>query len=81
MAVTDYHLPDADISGLEGARQLIAGMRATFPDFYVTTEDVLADGDKVAIRFTDSGTYQGGEFGAAAQGYGSPGQGPTFSGS
>lgn len=63
-----YHYPDGDIEGLEGARQLVIAMRSDFPDFHVTTEDVLAEGDKVVVRFTDSGTYEGGEFGAAATG-------------
>jgi predicted ester cyclase len=61
-----YHSPDGDIRGLEGARQLVVGMRAAFPDFHVTAEDVLAEEDKVVIRFTDSGTYQGDEFGDGA---------------
>jgi predicted ester cyclase len=36
--------------------------------FHVSAEDVLAEGDKVVIRFTDSGTCEGNEFGAAATG-------------
>jgi len=63
-----YHLPDDDIRGLEGARQLVMALRAAFPDFHVSAEDVLAEEDKVVIRFTDSGTYEGNEFGAAATG-------------
>jgi predicted ester cyclase len=63
-----YHSPDGDIHGLEGARQLVIAMRSDFPDFHVTADDVLAEGDKVVVRFTDSGTYEGGEFGATAMG-------------
>jgi steroid delta-isomerase-like uncharacterized protein len=63
-----YHAPDGDIRGLEGARQLVIGMRSDFPDFHVAVEDVLAEGDKVVVRFTDSGTYQGHEFGVTAMG-------------
>lgn len=63
-----YHYTDSDVHGLEGARQLVIGLRSAFPDFHVTAEDVLADGDKVVARFTDSGTYQEDEFGAAAVG-------------
>jgi steroid delta-isomerase-like uncharacterized protein len=63
-----YHSPDGDIDGLEGARQLVIAMRSDFPDFHVTAEDVLAEGDKVVVRFTDTGTYQGAEFGATAMG-------------
>jgi steroid delta-isomerase-like uncharacterized protein len=63
-----YHTPDGDIRGLDGARQLVLAMRSDFPDFRVTVEDVLAEADKVVVRFTDSGTYQGGEFGVTAAG-------------
>lgn len=63
-----YHSPEGDILGLEGARQLVIGLRSDFPDFRVTAEDVLAEGDKVVVRFTDRGTYQGDDFGVAATG-------------
>lgn len=63
-----YRTPEGDIRALDGARQLVIAMRADFPDFRVTVEDVLAEGDKVVVRFTDSGTYQGDEFGVTATG-------------
>jgi predicted ester cyclase len=63
-----YHYTDGDIHGLEGARQLVIGLRSTFPDFHVTAEDVIAEGDKVVVRFTDSGTCEGDELGATAVG-------------
>jgi steroid delta-isomerase-like uncharacterized protein len=63
-----YHTPDGDIRGLDGARQLVLAMRSDFRDFRVTVEDVVAEGDKVVVRFTDSGTYQGDEFGVTATG-------------
>jgi steroid delta-isomerase-like uncharacterized protein len=63
-----YHTPDGDIRGVDGARQLVIAMRSDFPDFHVTVEDVLAERDKVVVRFTDSGTYQGDAFGVIASG-------------
>ncbi len=53
-----YHAPDGDISGLDGTKQLVAGVRTAFPDFQVRPQDVVTEGDKVVIRFTDSGTHQ-----------------------
>jgi steroid delta-isomerase-like uncharacterized protein len=32
---------------------------AAFPDFHVTTENVIAEADKVAVRWTVNGTHQG----------------------
>ena len=47
------------IRGLEGARQFAAVYREAFPDLQLTVEDQLAEGDKVATRFTARGTHQG----------------------
>ena len=32
---------------------------ATFPDVHVTIEDMVAEGDRVAVRYTFRGTHQG----------------------
>lgn len=34
-------------------------MRAAFPDFHETTEDVIAEGDRVMVRWSTRGTHQG----------------------
>jgi steroid delta-isomerase-like uncharacterized protein len=54
-----YHSPDGDIRGLEGTYQLVTGMRTAVPDFHVTVEEVIAEGEKVVIRYADRGTHQG----------------------
>jgi len=48
-----------DIKGVEGARQFATTYREAFPDFQVTVEDQVAEGDRVATRFTARGTHQG----------------------
>jgi deazaflavin-dependent oxidoreductase (nitroreductase family) len=54
------HLPGSPpISGIEQAKQLMAAYTSAFPDLQLTTEDVVAEGDKVAIRNTWRGTHQG----------------------
>ena len=40
-------------------QQLITMLHTAFPDFHVTIEDQLAEGDKVVTRFTARGTHQG----------------------
>jgi steroid delta-isomerase-like uncharacterized protein len=43
----------------EGVKQLIDMFRSAFPDFKVTIDDILAEGDQVVIRSTWSGTQKG----------------------
>jgi steroid delta-isomerase-like uncharacterized protein len=41
---------------------------AAFPDMQVTTDDIIAEGDKVVIRWTVTGTHQGELMGIPASG-------------
>jgi steroid delta-isomerase-like uncharacterized protein len=43
----------------EGHRQILAAFRSAFPDLHVTTEDVVAEGEKVVSRWTARGTHRG----------------------
>ena len=58
--------------GPAGMKELIGGMRATFPppppDMNVTVDDMIGDGDKVVTRWTGSGTHQGDFMGVPASG-------------
>jgi len=54
------HFPGSPpIAGIEQAKQLMAAYTSAFPDLQLTTEDMVAEGDKVAIRNTWRGTHQG----------------------
>ncbi len=53
------HAPSEDIHGPTGARRYIAMLREAFPDFHVTIEDQVADGDRVVTRWTAEGTHLG----------------------
>jgi len=54
--------------GAEGVK-VIAGMfRSAFPDYWMTIDLLLAEGDRVAARFTQGGTHQGDLFGIAPTG-------------
>jgi predicted ester cyclase len=45
--------------GLEGARKMFTAMFATAPDVQSTIEDMVAEGEKVAVRWTFRGTHTG----------------------
>ena len=55
----DYHDHDPanekDVRGVDGAREEINMYRQAFPDFRFTVEDQLAEGDRVATRWTWQG--------------------------
>jgi steroid delta-isomerase-like uncharacterized protein/deazaflavin-dependent oxidoreductase (nitroreductase family) len=70
------HLPGSPpIAGIEQAKQLMVAYTSGFPDLQLTTEDMVAEGDKVAIRNTWRGTHQG-----AFQGLPPTGKYVTFTG-
>ena len=73
----DYigHTPLDDIQGPEGAKQFDSMLHEAFPDYQVTVEDQIAEGDKVVTRWTCRGTHQG-EF----QGMSPTGQQMTMTG-
>jgi steroid delta-isomerase-like uncharacterized protein len=54
--------------GLEGAKQKWAMYIAAVPDLHGTVEDMLAEGDEVAARWTAEGTHQGELLGVPATG-------------
>ena len=45
--------------GPAGFKGIVAGLRTAFPDIHYTVDDVVADSDKVAVRWRWSGTHQG----------------------
>jgi len=47
------------LNGIEGFKQLISQPHAAFPDFLITAEDMVAEGDKVVCRFSTKGTQKG----------------------
>jgi steroid delta-isomerase-like uncharacterized protein len=53
---------------LEGYKTIQDGTLAAFPDFHVSIEDLIAEGDKVVMRFLMTGTHQGNFMGAPATG-------------
>lgn len=48
-----------DVHGLESYKQLVSEEFTTFPDLHITIDDVIVEGDKVAARWTVTGTHTG----------------------
>jgi predicted ester cyclase len=55
-AVVDQYISEADAL----LKQHIAGYEAAFPRYALNVEDLIAEADKVVVRFTFSATYGGG---------------------
>ena len=45
--------------GPEGLKRHVSMLRAAFPDLHHSIEDVIAEGDKVVVRTTCTGTHVG----------------------
>jgi steroid delta-isomerase-like uncharacterized protein len=54
--------------GPEGCKQVARMFRDAFPDFHMTVEDIVAEGDRVVCRFRQTGTHEGELFGIAPTG-------------
>ena len=65
-----FHVPGRPepLQGPAGYLEIIAMMRGGFPDIQWTLEEMIAEGDKVAARFTMRGTHQGAFFGVPPTG-------------
>lgn len=67
--LAETHAPDwvhsdpsnpLDLSGgPEGNRARLVELSAAFPDIHYRLDDLIAEGDRVAVRFTVSGTHSG----------------------
>ena len=53
------HVAGRDIKGIENFKKFILGYRNAFPDIKFTIEEQIAQGDKVAERYTIRSTHQG----------------------
>lgn len=58
--------PHITVTGLEAYKKSMASFHAAFPDLHFATEDQIAEGDKVLVRWTMTGTQRGEFQGRAA---------------
>lgn len=71
IVASDYvnHNPvPGETPGREGLKAFVTHIRTAFPDIHFTIEDHVVEGDKVATRWTATGTHQGEFAGIAATG-------------
>jgi steroid delta-isomerase-like uncharacterized protein len=62
------HLPREEERGLEELKQYVVMYRAAFPDIRDTIDEVVAEGEKVVVRWTSRGSHQGEFMGVAPTG-------------
>jgi steroid delta-isomerase-like uncharacterized protein len=53
------HLPTGDVVNPNEAKGFAAMWRESFPDWHSTFEELVAEGDRVAERWTGRGTHRG----------------------
>ncbi len=70
LVATEYvwHGPSLEVSSSEGIKQLCTMFLTAFPDFQMTFEDQVGEGNKIASRWTMRGTHQGDLFGVPPTG-------------
>ena len=55
----DYVDHTHQLQGLESLKQLVEEESKGFPDFHVTVEDIIAEGNKVWVRLKETATHTG----------------------
>jgi steroid delta-isomerase-like uncharacterized protein len=59
---------DTEIHGAEQFKPFVRNLRDAFPDLHITIDDMVAEADKVAVRFTVAGSHKGDGLGFPASG-------------
>jgi predicted ester cyclase len=52
-----HRFPHRAYHGPQGVRELFAGIRQTFPECHMAIDDMVAEGETVAVRFTARVTH------------------------
>jgi predicted ester cyclase len=64
----EHGIGGPDLKGPEEFKQFVNMVATTFPDFHMTIDDTVAEGDRVVSRMTMRGTHQGAFMGIAPTG-------------
>lgn len=60
MAVdAEIHMPTGEVVDPDGLKSFAGAFRGSFPDWHSTFEELIAEGDRVAERWTGRGTHRG----------------------
>jgi predicted ester cyclase len=54
-----YHVPPFGELDLNGVKEFAAGFALAFPDFRITLDDTVAEGDRIAYLFSCEATFSG----------------------
>jgi steroid delta-isomerase-like uncharacterized protein len=74
----DPMVPGGKASGTSGYKQFAETYRSAFPDLHFAINDQVAEGEKVATRYTATGTFKGELMGIAPNGKHATVSGITF---
>ena len=55
----EIHMPTGELVDLEGLKGFAGAFRGSFPDWHSSFEELVAEGDRVAERWTGRGTHRG----------------------
>jgi steroid delta-isomerase-like uncharacterized protein len=55
----EIHMPTGEVVDVDGLKGFAGTFRESFPDWHSTLEELVAEGDRVAERWTGRGTHQG----------------------
>jgi predicted ester cyclase len=66
--IIDHNAGPEHPPGIEGYKQHLRGVHSTFPDFQLTIEAQIAEGDLVVTRVIGRGTHQGAWLGIRPRG-------------
>jgi steroid delta-isomerase-like uncharacterized protein len=64
----EIHMPTGEVVDLDGLKGFAGAFRESFPDWHSTFEELIAEGDRVAERWTGRGTHRGALQGIAPTG-------------
>ena len=64
----EIHMPTGELVDPDGLKGFAAAWRESFPDWHSTFEELIAEGDRVAERWTGRGTHRGALQGIAPTG-------------
>ena len=59
LVAPSFVVPGSEVKGPEGIKQFATMIRTAFPDWHMTIDDMVAEGDTVAMRCTWTGTNTG----------------------
>lgn len=63
----DPSMPEP-LRGVQAAKDFVKTYKAAYPDSTVTADEIIGEGDHVAVRWTARGTHEGDLMGMAATG-------------